>query len=337
MVIFTAKWRVKTLNDKISVKELNSIIILSVLGFEILLLPKICHSLVSVAAASVMSLILMTVAIFSDIDIYENKLWQIVYFIKNLVVMVLLTKILADAISFAILREMALYKIILIITLLCGYCGYKGIEPIGRISQMLFWFVVLFTLYIYIMSTADVKAENLFADIRGDELSGVIYGFVINSGEIIILLKNKLAGEKTKLFKSVFAAFLLFILISGVIIGKIGSVGANNIMYPFFELMYTADLPDIVIKRQEGIFISLWLISCFITLFVYYFSADMLSKKIFHSGKYMTLIIMAVVFVFSYIHMSPQATMKNYCFFQILGGILTAFVIPLLYVRRNGK
>ncbi len=325
------------MNNRISVKELNSIIILSVLGFEILLLPKICHSLTAVIAASLMSLVLMTIAIFSDIDIYDNKLWQIVYFIKNLLVIVLLTKILADAVSFVILREMKLFEIILIITLLCGYCGYKGIEPIGRISQIIFWFVLLFTLYIYIMSIPDVKMDNLFTAVRGNELSGVIYGFVINSGEIILLVKNRLAGDKTKLFRSVFAAFLLFVFISGVIIGKIGTVGADNTMYPFFELMYTADLPDIVIKRQEGIFISLWLISCFITLFLYYSSTDILAKKIFHGSKYVTLVIMAVVFAFSYIHLSPQATMKNYCFLQIVGGIFTAFIIPLLYIRRNRK
>ncbi len=325
------------MNNKLSGKEINSIVILSVLGFEILLLPKVCTSAVSVVCASLLSVFLMTVAIFSDIDIYENKLWQVIYFIKNIIVIVLLTKILADAIHFVMLRDMALYKIILIITLLCGYCGYKGIEPVGRISRLMFWFVTAFTLYIYVMSVPDIKIENLYPHIGREGLSALIYGFVINSGEIIILIKNKMSGERTALFRSVLTAFVLFIFISFVIIGKLGTKGVENTMYPFFELMYAADLPGFVIKRQEGIFISLWMISCFITLFVYFYSTDILSKKIFTDKKYVTLIIMAVVFVFSYIHISPSAAMKNYCFLQIVGGILTALILPLIYVRRDVK
>ncbi len=325
------------MNDKISPKELNSIVILSVLGFEILLLPKICASFFSALCAALFSLFLMCIAIFSNIDIYENKLWQIVFFIKNILMTVLLTKIFADAIHFIMLRDMALYKIIFIITLLCGYCGYKGIEPIGRIGQIIFWFVLAFTLYIYIMSLPDIKWENITPNINGEGLKAAIYGFVINSGEIIILLKNKLSGDKIKLFRSAVTGFILFAFISLVIIGKLGMAGVYNTMYPSFELMYTADLPGFVIKRQEGIFISLWMISCFITLFVYFYSSNALAKKIFIDRKYIMLIIMAVVFAFSYVHISPSATIKNYCFLQIIGGMLTALILPLLYIRRNKK
>ncbi len=325
------------MNNKISSKELNSIVILSVLGFEILLLPKICTSVSAVICASLFSVFLMTIAILSDIDIYENKVWQIIYFIKNILVIVLLTKIFADAIHFVMLREMALYKIILIITLLCGYCGHKGIEAAGRVAQLIFWFVLLFTLYIYIMSAPDVKSYNIIPRINREGLTAVIYGFVINSGEIIILIKNKLASEKTGLFRSVVTAFVLFVFISSVIIGKLGTTGAENTMYPFFELMYTADLPGFVIKRQEGIFISLWMISCFITLFVYYYSTNTLARKIFIDKKYIMLIIMLFVFAFSFMHISPSATITNYCFLQIIGGIITSLVLPLLYIRRNRK
>lgn len=325
------------MNNKISSKELNSIVILSVLGFEILLLPKICTSVSAVVCASLFSMFLMTIAIFSDIDIYQNKLLQIIYFIKNLIVIVLLTKIFADAIHFVMLQDMALYKIILIITLLCGYCGYKGIEAVGRVGQLIFWFVLAFTLYIYIMSVPDIKVENLIPHIDRNGLKAVIYGFVINSGEIIILIKNKMSGEKTRIFASVITAFAIFVFISLVIIGKLGTTGVSNTMYPFFELMYTADLPGFIIKRQEGIFISLWMISCFITLFVYYYSTNALAVKVFIDRKYVMPVIMAVVFGFSYIHLSPLATMKNYCFLQIIGGILTALVLPLLYIRRSRK
>ena len=323
------------MNNKLSSKELNAIIILSVLGFNILLLPKICGNIMSVLLAVVAGLLLMIIAIYSSIDIYSNKVWKVLYFAKNMFVIILLIRILSDAISKVMLREMNIHLIIIMITLLVIYCGFKGIEVIGRISQFLFWFILIGSLYVYFMSVQDLEIKYITLNINGVNPYAFLYGFLINTSEIVILTKDNMKESKHKLLKSAFLSSGILLLLSLIIVGKIGEIGINNVTYPSFELIYTADLPNYFIKRQEGIFLSLWIISSFITLFVYSFSVHNIVKTVTDNKVLAPLFVLIIVLIFIFFYNTPSSTIKDYCILQIFMGIFTGFIIPLCYLGRK--
>lgn len=324
------------MNNKISVAQLQALIIIAALGFEILILPVIINSIAELCIILITGFMLCLLAIYSNINITNNKILCFIYSIKNILVTVLLTKILADVIKSVLLNDMALYKILLIVILVAGYAAYKGIEVISRISQMLFWFIVVGTIYVYVMAISDVKLNNIIGNfsVKGIFVS-LLLGFIINIAEIIILIKPFLTDNNKGAIKGIIFGFIMLFLICFAIIGKLGVIGMKSIEYPSFEIMYTSNLPNVFIKRQEGIFISLWIISALISIFIY-FGATVDYMKIMKIDKKTSVILLMIfVFVLALCYKSSISAISTYCFLQVLGGIITVLIIPLIFILRK--
>lgn len=324
------------MNNKISIAQLQALIIVAALGFEILIMPMIINSTFELCFILITGFLLCLLAVYSDINIQKNKLLCFVYSIKNILVAVLLTKILTDVVRDVLLNDVLIYQIIFIIVVSAGYSAWKGIEAIARISQVLFWFVVIGTIYVYLMAVPDIDLSNFTGKFYfKDIVKSCLFGFVINIAEIIILIKSYLKRESKRAIKAVILSFLLVFAITLVIIGKIGINGMKNVEYPLFEIMYTANLPNVFIKRQEGIFIALWIISALISIFIYFGTTVSFMEHMNIKKKSATIMLMILTFVLVLLYNGTKA-IRTYCFLQILGGVITVFIIPLIYIfRRN--
>lgn len=326
------------MNNKISAAQTQALVITAALGFEILILPMAVTSMAELAVTLAAGLVLCILALYSNIDIYKSKILCFIYSIKNILGIILVVKILSDAVKGVMLNDTSLYKIIFICVVVSAYAAWQGIETTARVSQMLFWFIVIGTVYVYLMSVPDINLKNIefktgFKGIG----SGIALGFVVNAAEIILLLKSNIKGEKKNILKGVVFGLLLIAGIYFVIMGKLGIKGINEVRYPFFEIMNTADLPNVFIKRQEGIFISLWIVSALISLFIYFSSAAEFMCAININRKISVIFLMIFVFIFASFYKGEIRAIRTYCFLQIIGGFLTVFLIPLIYVFGRNK
>lgn len=324
------------MNNKISVSQLQALIIITSLGFEILILPKLITGIAELAIILISGLLISILAVYSNVLITESKVLSFIYSVKNILVIVLMTKILADVVGNVLLANMPIYRIIIIIVFISAYSAYMGIEPISRISQMLFWFILIGTIYVYAMAVPDININNITMIYDIKKLSSAVFlSLVINVSEIIILIKPFVNNNKNSIIVSVILAFVMVSFICLIIIAKIGINGIKNIDYPFFEIMYTSNAPGILIKRQEGIFISLWVISALISIFVYYGATVNYMETLKIDKRFSVIFIMLFVFIADLCYNNRITPIRTYCFLQILGGFVTVLIIPLFYLFRK--
>lgn len=324
------------MNNKISLAQLQSLIIISALGFEVLIIPSLMGSITELVLILAAGFLFCIFAVYSNIIINKNRILCFIYSIKNILVIILLTRVLSDTVKNALLSNTSLYRIIFIIAVVSAYSAYMGIESVSRISQMLFWFVVVGTIYIYIMATPDIKFSNIVIYVgRRKVLLSLFLGFLINTAEIIILTKPYMADKQSGILKGCLFAVIMILSISFIIMGKIGYNGIKNAQYPFFEIMYTSNAPSVFIKRQEGIFISLWVISALISIFIYFATTVSYMETLKIDKKVSSVFIMLFVFVSALIYNGEATPVRTYCILQILGGIITVLIIPFIYLFRK--
>lgn len=326
------------MNRKISIAQIQALIIIAALGFEILIIPMIIKSIWELLFTLAVGFLLCIAAVYSDINIEKGKYLCFIYSVKNILVGILLTKILADAVKNVMLNDTVIYKIVLIIVLVAGYAAWKGIEAIARISQMLFWFIVAGIIYVYAMSVSDIEIGNLTSGINmSNAVRGCALGLIINIAEILILLKPYIKEKNRGVIKGCISGFILIFIITAIVIGKLGASGTDKVRYPLFEIMYVTDLPNVFIKRQEGIFISLWIISALVSIFIYFTTTVEYMKAMNINRRLGTLLLMAFTFVFASFYNGETRAIRTYCFLQIIAGFLTVAVIPLIYIFRRNK
>ena len=149
------------MNNKISIAQVQALVIIASLGFEILILPMLVNSIMECIIISFIAFFLCLIAIYSDFSINDSKVLSFIYSVKNILVIILSIRILGNAVKTVLLNNMYIGQIILIIMLAIGYAAYKGIETIARVAQMLFWFIVIGTINVNITSTLDIKFNNI--------------------------------------------------------------------------------------------------------------------------------------------------------------------------------
>lgn len=324
------------MNNKISAAQLQALIIIASLGFEILIIPKLVTGIAELAIILISGLFISVLAVYSNIFITDSKALCFVYSVKNILVIIFLTKILADVAGNVLLTSMPVYRIIIMILIVSAYSAYLGIEPISRISQMLFWFIVIGTIYVYAMAVPDININNIVMSFNIKKLSiSLFLSLIINIGEIIILIKPFVKSNHNNIIKGIIFAFAMIFLISFIIMAKIGVKGIKGIDYPFLEIMYTSNTPGIFVKRQEGIFISLWVISALISIFIYYGTTVNYMEKLKIDKKFSVIFIMIFAFIADLCYNNKITPIRSYCFLQILGGFITVLIIPLFYLFRK--
>ena len=115
------------MNNKISTAQLQALIIIASLGFEILIIPKLATGITELAIILIGGLFISVFAVYSNISITDSKSLCFVYSVKNILVIIFLTKILADIAGNVLLTNMPIYRIIIMIVIVSAYSAYLGI------------------------------------------------------------------------------------------------------------------------------------------------------------------------------------------------------------------
>lgn len=346
--------------NKISIRQLQILLILDIFGMGITFLPKkmaefggqdgwLCI-LLGMILACICTWISASLAEKFPNDNFVAYTGKIVskpvsiiitigFILKIIFSLSMELRIFSEILKQTILFHTPSYVISICMLLIGAYGAVKGYETRGRIAEILI-FIILIPLFIIFAFTAfDTDYTNLmpFFDAEGKDLffGGVFSLFTFNGIEFILLaypyLKNKKTAKKESIKAVVFTGIIMT-LITLITIAKLGPYDIKKQIWPVLEIMNTADLPGAFIERQDAVVMSFWIMSVFIIINAGIYFSSLLSKNIFNKGKnvWHVAAVFVIVFVISLIpgDISEIISLNDKIYIYL--GAPYIFIIPLL-------
>lgn len=352
----------RSLNNKISLRQLQVLIILDIFGTGVLILPR----KVSVLANQdgwILILISTLFALFSVFLIttiakmfpndsffsYSQKalgkifavVVSILFIIKILVSGALELRLFGEILKSTLLQHTPFYIISFFIILVSAYAAGKGYETRGRIAEILIFIVFLPVLFVFGIATTDTDFTNLMPVLTTPYTSLIFGGFfstVAFSALPFALLALPYLNTKQKIFKHLSISIILIgifmVFVCAVTVAKFGVIETKRQMWPIIEAMDVVDIPGSFVERQMALVMSIWIVSVFAIINASLFFSSVLLRDVFKKGTHVTYIFISSIIIFS-IAFIPDNILNVFelmDFMFITFGILFLFIIPLLII-----
>lgn len=345
-------------NDKISVRQLQTLLLLETFGTGVLVLPRLAAGyagqdgwlsiIAATFVAAVCAFLIASVGrLFPSESFvgYTSKLLSrpvavviaLVFVFRLIVTVAMELRSFGEIMKLTMLHDTPFGVYCAAMLAVGGYAASKGCESLGRTAQILVLAFVPLTA-VFIIGCADVDFSNLMPVLAAspqDILLGGLYSARAFTGiELTLLIYPFIArpkGVRRGVIQVVFVigGFLLFITL--VCIAKFGPFDIMRQLWPALEMMDAIDLPGSFIERQDAFIMSFWIISVFVITDAGLFFAALLLNDIFGRLRHSVYIAICAIIVFLTAFM-PESISEVY---WVLDAMLpfTAvymFVLPLL-------
>lgn len=360
-----------SLNNKISIRQLQVLLILDIFGVGVTILPRRTaefagqNGWVLVFFATLLA-VLCTYIITSLAEIFPNDsffdysakiigkplawILSIGFVIKIVLNLSFELRVFGEIIKQIMLFNTPLGIVILCMLLLGAYCAGKGYETRGRIAEILIFIVLIPLIFVFSIAVTDVDFTNLKPFMQTDSIS-LIKGSIITlfsfSGIDFILLVYPYIKKRDKIKKGSISAVIfigvIMLVVTLITIARFGPFDVVQQMWPVLEIMDTINLPGSFIERQDALIMSFWIISVFMIINASMFFSSLILKDTVKKGKHSLyiLILIPVTYIISFI---PDNIAQAYRFIELLYvtfGAAYIFIIPLLLlvvakIRKQG-
>lgn len=278
-------------NQKISLRQLQILLIIDMFGTTIITLPRKVVEYSSqdgwiivvgmIIVGSVYAYILATLAsMFKDETIIEfgkRLLPKLLYYlvIAGLVIKILVSTAMELRVFSEIVNQMLLYNTpvaVIIITLLltASYVARKGFESRARLGELLIGLMFIPLLFILFAIILKPDLQNLLPFLKTPKkeiFKGIAeLGFSFHGLEFILLVYPFLGNKKNSKKAIVEAIIVLGIAMLIITIVTIVRFGPNDIsrqIWPVMQLMQAINIPGSFMERQDAFIISFWILSVF--------------------------------------------------------------------------
>ncbi|QSZ27481.1 endospore germination permease [Aceticella autotrophica] len=245
-------------------------------------------------------------------------------------------RIFADVSKAYLLNNTPVEIIILTLMFTSGYVVRYGIEPISRMSEILFPIMVIPLLLIFLPSIADVDLSNFLPILRTpplELLKGILnttYSFV--GFEILYVIFpyiNK--GEKLKKCINVsFAAIILFYMyITFYVIGIFGYKETRLQLWPLLTVIKSINFPGFFIESLESLVIAIWTFAVFTTISAFQYAAVLSISKLIKAREHTYLVLPTIPIIYL-MALIPDSIVEAYKFVKYVSDYLALFFIIIL-------
>ena len=349
-----------SINDKISVRQLQVLLILDVFGTGVTVLPRrvadhagqdgwMCV-LLAMAAVAFFSLIMTSLAgRFPDQNFVEYTsrimtrpvgiLISVSFVIKIVVMTGLELRFFGEIIRQIMLADTPFTVICLSMLLLGGYTAAKGYETRARLAEILIFIVFLPILFVFAIAATDVDFSNLLP-VMTAEPRGILEGsytaiFAFSGIDFCLLAFPYLQRPKNArkaVAQSIILIGVFMTLITVVTIARFGPYDLKRQIWPVLEMMDTVNLPGSFLERQGALVMSFWMISVFAIVNAGLFFSSLLLRDICQKGKHSTyiLIVIPIIFGISFLPKNLTETFDLYRWMNNTFGIAFFLFIPLI-------
>lgn len=349
-----------SLNNKISIRQLQILLILDIFGTGVIILPRqvaeygnqdgwIIVILGTIGAMLYGYIITTLISMFPNKNFVEyttaiiNKpiaiIIALLYCVKIIVNIAFELRLFGEIIKETMLPNTPFWIVCISTICLGGYAATKGYETRARIGEVLILLMVLPLLLVFFISSIDVDYTNILPVLKTPKKDLIMGAYITTfafTGIDFCLLVSPYINNHKAIRKSVMQVVIilgfLYTLITIVTTARFGAVDLKRQMWPVIEMMDTIDIPGSFVERQGALIMSFWIISVFAIVNASLFFSSLLLKDVFKKGKHSTyiLICIPIIFMVSYLPQNIMEVGKLLEFINTTFSIAYLFIIPLL-------
>ena len=359
------------LNNKISLRQLQALLVLEIFGFGVTALPRRAaehagqDGWISVALAT--GFIIFAAAIMANItnlfpglSFYAicgkilgrplGALVALVFCLRLVFMAAFNLRIFAEITRQTMLPATPFPLIFVSMLGIAAYGAGKGIESRARVAEVLILIVLLPLILVFGISGRDIDFSNLMpvmATPPASILSGGFTSFFAFSGvEALLIVGPFLARPKHLTKSSIQALAVTGIFMTAITAMTIARFGPSNVvhqMWPVLKMMDTVSLPGSVIDRQGALIMTFWIISAYATINAALFFSSLLLKDVVKTGRH-SFYILGLIPIIAFAAHLPSNLEQVYNYFNLANatvGAATMAGLPLLLfiiakIRRLG-
>lgn len=355
-------------NDKISLRQLKRLLVFDLFSISGLIIPNIAS--IASGKDGIISIILATLYafIYAYVILSFAKLSQgryldyssanlgkaltfligFLYIVKLLISCMFAMRLFGEIINETLLEDTDPRIIILLILIVSAYSASKGFEIRARITEVLYFIVIVPIFIFLVLGLSKVQLTNLmplFTKKPGELISGGYHVFLTYSVIELLIFTAPLISFKTsdiksgkKIYHYVIQALtitgILNILIFIVTMGILGNTQTNQKLWSMVTIMQIIKLPGGFVQRQDAIILTFWMLSIFTIVSAFFYYTTMIGKHIFKvpNRNYLLVPFLLIILGASVL---PIETEKFYYYFERYMkfiGIPQSLILPLIVV-----
>ncbi|HHW57602.1 MAG TPA: endospore germination permease [Clostridia bacterium] len=358
-------------NDKISANQVSILLFTTMVGAGILSLPADVskevgpNGLIAVFAGGIASLffarmILYLSSKFPTETFVEYSAKLVTKPISILISIVLVfyftifvsldVRIFGEVLKIYLLPSTPIETIIITMLFASAYLVRYGLEPIARMSEILFPIIVIPLVLLFLPAMSDIDLSNFLPFMRISLVKffkGMLfttYSFV--GFEILYLLFPYVIDTK-RLKKGVNAAIistmLFYMYITFFVIGIFGYKETKEQLWPFLTLIKSINFPVFFIENVEGIVMGIWTFTIFSSIYSFYYFAVLTFSKLLKTREHSYFVLPAVPIMYL-MALIPDSIVTVYKYAGYVSQYMSVFFIAilpillfiLLKVKRSG-
>ncbi len=283
------------------------------------------------------------------------------YIIKYFACLVLCGRLFAEVIKETLLEDADVRFIILMLLLISAYSASKGFEVRARITELLYFIVLIPVIIFLLLGLKSVDPSNLlplFTESKQDVLlAGYSIFIIFTSLEFLIFSMhyiqekpvksipegsfNDKQEKSIKIFKNSNLNYILnallivgiiVILIYVVTVGILGTNDTSSKLWSTINMIQIVELPGGFLQRHDALMISIWMLSIFTLTSGFLYYILMISKKLLKipSQNYMILPFLILLLAACIIPIDIERYFYYFEQYMMTIGIPGSILLPLL-------
>ena len=348
-------------NNKISLRQLQILLILDVFGASVITMPRTAAqyggqngwlvvlggSLLIVFQVYLLSVLAERYADKTFVE-FSNELLSkpigivlsIGFGLKILIGTGLQLRICSEIIRQTMLFTTPLYALSISMLLVAVYLDLKGYEVRARTAEILIVVMVIPIFIVFVLTGLNTDLTNLlpaFQISEKDFFNGSWATAVSFQGLEFLLLVFPFINKPKKSVRASIQAvvFLAFLAIVTTVLTT-ARFGPNDIqvkLWPVLQMMDTVDFPGAFVERQDVLIITFWVVSAFACINAGVFLNAFVFSKVCKREKSIRKFIWVGALIIFIISLAPKDIVETYKWLNIYNktfGTAYLFVIPII-------
>ncbi|WP_077213525.1 GerAB/ArcD/ProY family transporter [Bacillus dakarensis] len=267
-----------------------------------------------------------------------GKIFSLLVILFFLVLTALAAREFGAVVITAVLLETPLEVTVLVMLLLAAISARNTMNTFVYIHS--FYIPIILAPVLIIVALSLKNANFLYlrpfiaSDLK-DSFNGALTVAALLQGSFLMTLiiptmKNPKSAVKASLW-AIFISGGLYVLIVAATVSIFGTEEIKKLYWPTLELARTTSLPGNILQRLDVVFISVWVIAVFTTIFASYFLTIQSLKEYFNLQDHKMLAYFLLPFIFT-LAMVPQNILQLYDIILFIGkvGLIFTFFYPMV-------
>lgn len=347
-------------NGKISTRQVSILLVLQMFNINMLIMPRVCTQFLGrdgyiVPLVAIIAGIIFVICMTSLTTKFEGKtfveicksllpkwiayLLLGIFTIKIIISVGLELRMFCEMISQVMLNRTPISVTMIIILLTAVYLVKSGAEAIGRMAEILLYFIVLplALALLSIIFKTDYKELLPFMRVEWENISWGVLGVsaIFIPVEVLLMLNGLMKNPKKCRVAGIGAVITIGVLqslLTLLCITQIGLGETRGQLWPVILLMKSIGMDNTVVENQEVLMVIIWIFSVYMYISLGLYIITLIGSRTL-TFKRENVFVLPVAPIILLVAMYPQdlgRAYEAYLKFQYWFGVWFIIPIPLI-------